>query len=91
MNTSYKTEYGDVSVEDLVRIYNSHRRNALKHQERRSEFLQTDEGKEYNRVRAKAYYQAHKADILAKRKQQYEERKNATDNNPLNNTQGSSD
>ena len=70
-----QTESGAIPVEDLVRVYEQYRRNNQRNQERRRQFLQTDEGKEYNRDRARAYYDKNKKAILEKKKEQYAAKK----------------
>ena len=75
--STFQTEYGLVDINELIRGYNIYRRNDARNQERRREFLQTDRGKEYNRERAKAYYERNKETILEKRKKQYQEKNNS--------------
>lgn len=72
---SVVTEFGEVSVDELARMYTLARHRALRSQAKRLEWLQTDDGKEYNRGRAKAYYQRHKEAILEKRKETYAAKK----------------
>jgi hypothetical protein len=69
------TAYGDVPVEALIKSYERERTQAQKKAEKRMEFLQTDEGKEWNRGKAKAYYERNKELIAEKRKRYYAEKK----------------
>lgn len=69
--SAIQTEYGNVQVDELVRVYNNHKKANRKSQEKRKEWLQSDEGKEYNRNRAKSYYERNKETILEKRKESY--------------------
>lgn len=71
METSVPTSFGEVSLDKLVKYYETYKRNEDKRLEKRHEVLQTPEGKAINRARAKAYYDKHKDDILAKRKANY--------------------
>lgn len=72
---SVQTEFGAIQVDELVRIYRKHRQSIARRQEMQNLFLQTPEGKQYNRERAKAYYDRHKEAILEKRKEAYQIRK----------------
>lgn len=58
-----------VTLERLLRLHEQDKARALK----RSEFFKTEEGREYARQKAKAYYQRHKSEVLAKRAKRYEE------------------
>lgn len=61
-----------VDVEAVMKVYNAYkRRNA-----ERSEWYKTEEGKEYNRQKAREYYLRHKDLILEKRAKRYEEDRN---------------
>ena len=60
-----------VTMEKLLHIYN----NYQKRNEARNEWFKTDEGKAYNRMKAKEYYLRHKEAILEKRAKRYEEDK----------------
>jgi len=57
-----------VKLEDLLRLYEREQR----YKENKKAFYASDEGKEYNRQKAKLFYQRHKEEILAKRKTRYE-------------------
>ena len=69
------TNFGEVKVDELVRVYNNYKQGLQKSQEKRKEWLQTDAGKEYNRERAAAYYNRNKETILEKRKEKYAAKK----------------
>ena len=60
-----------ISIDKLLHLYELHKRNT----ERRKTYLETDAGKEYNRQKAKEYYNRHKSDVLLKRKADHEEKK----------------
>ena len=70
-NQSITTPYGDIPVSRLVTAFAATQRHA----ERKREWLQTDEGKAYNRQKAKEYYERNKEKVLEKRTQQYATRK----------------
>lgn len=65
------TSFGDVPLETLVKRYESEKQREARKYEKRLAFLQTDAGKEWNRAKAKAYYEKHKTEVLAKRKDWY--------------------
>lgn len=69
------TEFGDVPIDVLVKRYELEKKRDAKKYERRLVFLQTDEGKAWNREKAKAYYERNKATVLAKRKASYVSKK----------------
>jgi hypothetical protein len=75
MEQTFKTDYGEISVAELVRVYNVHRRANLRHQATRNLFNQTEKGKELNRLRASNYYYQHREQILQKRAEEYEKKK----------------
>ena len=64
----YDTNYGKVSLETLIRVYHIYKKQAENHKERRKEYLQSDEGKIWNRQKAKNYYERNKEKIMEKRK-----------------------
>jgi hypothetical protein len=64
-----KTAYGQADLETLVKAYEQQQ----KYKEGKIQWLQSEAGKEYNRKKAKEYYARHKAEVLAKRKAQYEQ------------------
>ena len=56
-------------MEQVLKVFNDYkRRNA-----ERSEWFKTEEGKAYNRQKAKEYYLRHKEKVLEKRAKRYEE------------------
>ena len=71
VSTKFQTEFGEATYHDMRRAFeNEKRRN-----ERRKAYFQTEAGKEYNRQKAKNFYQRHRDEILAKRKEQYQTKK----------------
>ena len=58
-----------VSLEKLLRLYELEQARIKK----RNEFMKTEQGKEYARLKAKEHYKRHRAEILAKRAKRYEE------------------
>ena len=60
-----------VTMEKLLNIYNQYQKRVKATQE----YLKTDEGKEYNRQKAREYYARHKEEVLAKRAKRYEDDK----------------
>lgn len=73
--TTVATSFGEVPLETLVKRYESERQREAKKYEKRLEFIQTDEGKAWNRAKAKAYYERNKEKILLKRKEIYKSKK----------------
>jgi len=69
------TSFGEVPIDVLVKRYENEKKRAAKKYERRLTFLQSDEGKEWNREKAKAYYERNREKVLAKRKAAYEAKK----------------
>lgn len=69
------TSFGDVPLEKLVKHYEAEKKREQKKAEKRLEFLQTDAGKEWNRSKAKAYYERNREKVLAKRKAIYVSKK----------------
>jgi chromatin remodeling complex protein RSC6 len=57
------------SMEELMKIYQRHQAN----KEARKAWLQTEEGKEYNRQKAREHYERHREKVLESRKKYYEE------------------
>ena len=57
-----------VSLERLMKLY----QNDLKKKAAKKAFNESEAGKTYNLAKAKAYYEKHKAEVLAKRKERYE-------------------
>jgi len=64
-----KTSYGEVSLETLVKVYETSR----KHSQKRDDWFKTDEGRAYQRQKAKAYYERNKEKVLAKRAEAYQD------------------
>ncbi len=60
-----------VSLDKLLHLYELNQRNI----ERRKAYMESDEGRQYNRQKAKEYYARHKAEVLLKRKTEHEEKK----------------
>ena len=52
---SVTTAVGDVPLEKLIRHYEAYRTSEKKKQEKRAEFFRTEEGRKYQRDRAKMY------------------------------------
>lgn len=73
-STLISTPYGNVSLGELLRVYDTHKKSNLRHQAKRHAFNQTEQGKELNRNRAKAYYHTHREEVLAKAKERYEQK-----------------
>jgi hypothetical protein len=67
METTVKTAYGEVPLEKLLAAY-TQQQEARK---RKKEWMQTEEGKEYNRQKSKNYYALHKEEIAQKRADKY--------------------
>ena len=64
----FTTNYGDATLPELLKAFET----AQRHKEAKKAFLKTEEGKAYNRNKAKEYYNRHKDLVLEKRKEQYE-------------------
>lgn len=73
---SITTAYGTVPTERMIHQFEAYQRRLKKRQEKRLEFIQTEEGKQWNRSRSKDYYEKHKEEILQKRKEAYSKKKN---------------
>lgn len=56
-------------MDELMKLYNKEQAK----KEAKRAWLQTEEGKEYNRAKAKEYYQRHREKVLEERKKYYEE------------------
>jgi hypothetical protein len=67
MSEKVQTAFGEAELPALVRAYESLKRA----DERKKAWLKTDRGKEWNREKAAAYYNTHKDEILARRKESY--------------------
>lgn len=57
-----------ITLDKLLHVYNNYQRR----NEARNEWFKTEEGKAYNRLKAKEYYLRHKQTILEKRAKRYE-------------------
>ncbi len=64
----FTTAYGEATIQDLLTAYEKKKR----YEAAKKEWMKTDAGKEYNRKKAKDYYERHKTEILAKRTARYE-------------------
>lgn len=71
MNTPVQTAHGQVTLEEILKTFNK----AKQYELNKSEWLKTDEGKEYNRNKSKEYYERHKDKVLEKRAKRYEQDK----------------
>jgi hypothetical protein len=71
LKTKVKTDYGDVSLETLIKVYHQRQVQAV----RKAEWLKTEEGKAYNRKKAAEYYAANRDEVLMKRILNYDERR----------------
>lgn len=71
-----QTDYGEQEIEEVIRCYNLWRKMMIKNIDRRNTYNQSEEGIEKNRARAKDYYQRHREEILEKRKQYNETKRN---------------
>lgn len=76
------TAFGEVEMADLIHCYEISKKAAERKYEKRLDFLLSDEGKEWNRKKAKAYYEKNKEKVLAKRKI-YNETKKAQKTQPV--------
>jgi hypothetical protein len=68
MDSPVKTQFGEVPLADLVRAYEQKKQKLHE----RAEWFKTDAGREYNRMKAKQYYDKNKEKILAKRTERYD-------------------
>jgi len=64
-----KTSYGEVTLETLIRVYETSR----KHSQKRDDWFKTEEGKAYQRQKAKQYYEKNREKVLAKRAEAYQD------------------
>lgn len=69
------TEHGEVPLSRLVHVYNVYMAGEKRKAEKRKEFLQTDEGKAWNRVKYKCYYDKNKEKVNEKNKARYHAKK----------------
>jgi|LakMenEpi03Aug12_release.lakeMendotaPanAssembly.Ray.scaffolds.fasta_scaffold536640_2 hypothetical protein len=68
METPVHTQFGEVPLADLVRAYEQKKQKINE----RNEWFKTDAGREYNRMKAKQYYDKNKEKILEKRMERYD-------------------
>ncbi len=71
VSTTFQTEHGEAKWDDLMKAYAEVQRR----KQSRKLYLQSEKGKEYNRLKAKTFYERHKDEILEKRKNTYETNK----------------
>lgn len=69
LKTLIQTAYGQVPLETLIHTYEIARR----HNEKRNDWFKTEEGRAYNRQKAKEYYARNKAKVLEKRAVDYQD------------------
>lgn len=74
-----QTKYGEQELEEVIRCYNLWKKLIAKNVERKNKAHQTKEGKEKNRGNAKSYYERHREEILARRKEKYATNKKVID------------
>jgi hypothetical protein len=67
MSDKVNTAFGEADIPALVRAYESAKRADA----RKKQWLKTEKGREWNRNQAKNYYEAHKAEILERRRATY--------------------
>lgn len=65
-----RTQFGEVEIPVLIEYFEKMKSRA----KARNEWMKTEEGKEYNRLKAKEFYERNKERILEKRKHMYEEK-----------------
>ena len=75
LQTQIQTSLGSVSLERLIKVYEMYTTSAEKKYEQRLEWLKTEEGKQYNRAKAKAYYEKNKEKVRAKNLARYVHKK----------------
>ena len=68
---TFQTSLGLVDLETLIHTYEVYKRHDARRQEKRREFLQTEQGKIYNRQKAKAYYEKNKDAIRERNRIRY--------------------
>ena len=68
MDSKIQTAYGEVSLQTLLNAFEKKKQ----YEETKKEWLKTDAGKEYQRKKAKQYYEKHREEVLAKRAARYE-------------------
>ena len=72
MNTKIQTAYGEYTIDELVYYTELWKQSLEKQNNRKRIYNRTEEGKQKNNTKAKQYYEKHKEEILAKRKQKYQ-------------------
>jgi len=70
-----QTDYGEQPLDEVIRCYHLWKAMIARGTQIQNRINQTDEGKVQNRMRAKAYYELHKDEILATRKAAYQAKK----------------
>lgn len=73
-----QTEYGEQTIEEIVRGYELWKRLMERTNNKRWEKNQTEEGKAENRARSKAYYERNREKVLEKRRLDRENKKEAS-------------
>ena len=68
LTTPVQTSYGQVSLQVLLDTFEKQKL----YQQNKKEWLKTEEGKAYNRQKAKQFYERHRDAVLAKRAERYE-------------------
>ncbi len=68
MDSKVQTSFGEVDLPALVRAYE----RTKKQDERKKAWLKTDKGKEWNRTKAKEYYEKNKEKVLERCRNNYE-------------------
>lgn len=66
--TPVQTSYGQVPLQVLLHAFEKKKQ----YENNKKEWLKTDAGKEYQRKKAKEYYERHREEVLAKRAARYE-------------------
>ena len=66
--TPVQTSYGEVPLQTLLDAFEKKKQ----YEQAKKEWLKTDAGKEYQRKKAKDYYNRHRDQVLAKRAARYE-------------------
>lgn len=66
--TPVATSYGEVPLQTLLDAFEKKKQ----YEQAKKDWLKTDAGKEYQRKKAKEYYNRHREQVLAKRASRYE-------------------
>ena len=64
-----------VTLDKLLQVYEKQRMYSERRAEQRTAFYKTEEGKEYNRKKAKEYYERNKETVQKKNKDRYHSKK----------------